>query len=94
MTDDSALADRIGRIFFDTLNIEAPSIDADLFETGVLDSLAFVELLLRLEREFGLAISVDDLEVENFKSIARIAEFIKTRAEIQPLRLVQNSTRR
>jgi methoxymalonate biosynthesis acyl carrier protein len=78
MTD---LRDRISQLFGTALNIDVPSADIDLFETGVLDSLAFVELLLLLEREFGVATSVADLEVENFKSIARIAEFVAGRID-------------
>jgi D-alanine--poly(phosphoribitol) ligase subunit 2 len=76
MTD---LRHRISRLFASALNIDVPSVDIDLFETGVLDSLAFVELLLQLEREFGVVTSVVDLEIENFRSIARIAEFVAAR---------------
>jgi D-alanine--poly(phosphoribitol) ligase subunit 2 len=71
---------RISRLLAGALNIDIPSVDMDLFETGVLDSLAFVELLLQLEREFGVVTSVADLEVENFRTIARIAEFVAGRA--------------
>jgi methoxymalonate biosynthesis acyl carrier protein len=82
MTDFSSLRGRISQLFGTALNIDVPSADIDLFETGVLDSLAFVELLLLLEREFGVATSVADLEVENFKSIARIAEFVAGRTGV------------
>lgn len=74
----AALQDRIGRILARTLSIEAPAVETDLFETGVLDSLAFVELLVQLEQAFGIAISVDDLEVEHFRSIGCIAQFVST----------------
>jgi D-alanine--poly(phosphoribitol) ligase subunit 2 len=82
MSDFSSLTGRISHLFLSGLNIEVPSVDTDLFETGVLDSLAFVELLLVLEREFGVVTSVVDLEVENFKSIARIAEFVVERTGV------------
>lgn len=82
MSDNGRLRERIANLFSDALKLEIPSVDTDLFETGVLDSLAFVELLLQLEREFGVTTSVEDLEVDNFRSIARIAEFVMTRAGI------------
>jgi D-alanine--poly(phosphoribitol) ligase subunit 2 len=82
------LADRIGRIVSDALHLEVPSADVDLFETGVLDSLAFVELLLQLEREFGVSVTLDELEVDNFRSIERIAAFVEARTIETPLRLV------
>jgi D-alanine--poly(phosphoribitol) ligase subunit 2 len=75
----SDLHDRILTLFSTALNIEVPSVDTDLFDAGVLDSLAFVELLLQLEREFGVAAALDDLQPENFNSVARIAAFVAAR---------------
>jgi acyl carrier protein len=80
MTDAVSLHDRISELFAASLNVVIPSVETDLFESGALDSLAFVELLLHLEREFGITTSVDDLEIENFRSIARIADFVAGRA--------------
>jgi D-alanine--poly(phosphoribitol) ligase subunit 2 len=77
---DNGLRERIAGVFSGALHVEVPSADTDLFETGVLDSLAFVELLLQLEREFGLKTSVDDLELENFRSLDRICAFVSARA--------------
>lgn len=74
------LHERIGRVFSEKLNIETPGIDVDLFETGVLDSLAFVELLVHLEGEFGVTVPVEDLEIDNFRSIARVADFVVSRS--------------
>jgi D-alanine--poly(phosphoribitol) ligase subunit 2 len=79
MSDLNTLRDRIGAIFSAALHLDVPSADTDLFETGVLDSLAFVELLLQLEREFGVTTTVDDLDVETFRSIACIADFVQAR---------------
>lgn len=82
MPDASGLRDRIARLLSGALKLDVPSANTDLFDTGVLDSLAFVELLLQLEREFGVTTSVDDLEIENFRSIARIAEFVTARSAV------------
>ena len=82
--NERELPERIARVFSAALSVEVPSADTDLFESGILDSLAFVELLLQLEREFGVTTSVDDLELENFKTIARIAEFVRARTDAEP----------
>lgn len=79
MSDINTLRERIAGLFASALHLEVPSFDTDLFDTGVLDSLAFVELLLQLEREFGVTTSVDDLEAENFRSITTIAAFVHGR---------------
>ncbi len=79
MSNVDALHDRITRLLADTMNLEVASADTDLFEAGLLDSLAFVELLVHLEREFGVTTSVDDLKVDNFDSVAHIAAFVTER---------------
>jgi D-alanine--poly(phosphoribitol) ligase subunit 2 len=79
MSDSNRLREQIAGVFAGALHLDVPAFDTDLFETGVLDSLAFVELLLQLEREFGVTTSVDDLEVENFRSINSIADFVRAR---------------
>jgi D-alanine--poly(phosphoribitol) ligase subunit 2 len=84
MTDTNRVRERVANLFSRAMNLDVPSVDTDLFDTGVLDSLAFVELLLQLEREFGVTTSVEDLEIDNFKSIARIADFVIKRMAISP----------
>ena len=54
-------------------------MDTDLVETGLLDSLALIELLAQLEETFGVSVSTDDLELENFRSIASITGFVARR---------------
>ena len=84
MLDNTTLRERIARLLTGILSVEIPSADTDLFDTGVLDSLAFVELILHLEREFGVTTSVDDLEINNFRSIARIASYVTARTAAAP----------
>lgn len=70
------LHERITALFLEKLNLEVPSADADLLKTGVLDSLHFVELLLHLEQEFGIKIALDELELDHFCSVTKIADFV------------------
>jgi len=73
------LRDRIASIFSDKLHIEVASSETDLMQSGLLDSLALVELLFHIEQELGIKITLESLELENFRSIASIAEFIAAR---------------
>jgi betaine-aldehyde dehydrogenase len=77
------LRGRIARLFADRLNLEIPSAETDLFETGALDSMGFVELLAQLEREFRVEVALGDIEMDNFRSIARIADFVAARLRVQ-----------
>jgi methoxymalonate biosynthesis acyl carrier protein len=72
----AAVQQRIATIFEASVNLQVPAVESDLFDTGVLDSVTFVDLLLHLEREFGVKCSLEDLDLENFRSIGRIADFI------------------
>jgi acyl carrier protein len=67
---------QIIKIFSEKLSLEVPSVDTDLVEEGILDSLAFVELLVCLEQEFAVEVPMDSVEIDNFRSIAKIAEFV------------------
>ncbi|MND01101.1 D-alanine--poly(phosphoribitol) ligase subunit 2 [compost metagenome] len=52
------------------------SADTDLIASGVLDSLALVELLLQIETQYGLRVSLEKLDFEDFRSVAGIARFV------------------
>ncbi len=71
--------ERVAWLFATRLHIEVPSMETDLFDTGALDSLGFVELLVQLENEFGVRTSPEDLELKNFQSISSIADFVMAR---------------
>jgi len=52
-------------------------------ESGLLDSLTLVELMSSLEEQFGIHISFDEIEFDNFRSARRIAEFVNQRGAPQ-----------
>lgn len=76
-----AVTDRVQRLFVETLNVEVPSPDTDLIEGGLLDSLALVELLFALEREFAVTIALENLDIDSFRSIRSIAELLEQSGE-------------
>jgi acyl carrier protein len=70
------VAVRVQRLVEAQVQVEIPSQSTDLFETGTLDSLSLVELLVRLEEEFGTRIRLDELELSDLRSIASIARLL------------------
>ncbi len=57
--------------------------DSDpLLESGILDSLGVLEVVAFIEQEYSIHVSDDDLVLENFRSIDRIAAFILSRMKI------------
>jgi acyl carrier protein len=81
-TDNEILHAQLRGFFSEKLSVEIPSVDADLIQTGILDSLALVELLAYVEKEFGTEISLDDIEIEDFHSIAKIAEYVDAHSPV------------
>ncbi len=77
MSDPVTVQRRITTWFLESLHLEIPSPETDLLETGVLDSLGFVELVLHLEKEFGVKITLEQVEIDNFRSVERIAAFLR-----------------
>ena len=69
----------IAKLFIDELNVDVPLPTTDLLDTGILDSQKFVELLLHLEQKFDAQIDLQDLEMENFRCIERIANLVLER---------------
>jgi acyl carrier protein len=74
-----SLAERIEALLREQVHVAPPGRDVDLFAVGALDSLAFVNLLVHLEREFAIAIPPEDVDVERFRSVATIARFVAER---------------
>jgi len=85
MTYDISIHDRINKLLSEKIHVEAPSVETDLMESGLLDSLSLVELMAGLEDEFGVKISFDEIELDNFRSVARIAEFVIRQSAMQEM---------
>lgn len=50
--------------------------DDPLLAGGLIDSAGMMELILWLETAFELEIDIDELDLENFASVAAIARFV------------------
>jgi acyl carrier protein len=87
MTNNTVTHEQITRLLAERVHVEAPAVDTDLMEAGLLDSLTLVELMSSLEEEFGLTISFDEIELDNFRSVERIAEFVRQRSGQQSEKL-------
>jgi D-alanine--poly(phosphoribitol) ligase subunit 2 len=76
VTDTNAIIERLGAVFVERFHVEVPSADIDLLESGILDSFQFVELLLELEQRFGFRIKLDDIELDDLRTLKRIARLV------------------
>ncbi|MFC1745705.1 phosphopantetheine-binding protein [Candidatus Riflebacteria bacterium] len=51
--------------------------DSSLLDSGIIDSLSILKLVNEIEEEFNIEIDENDLEIENFETLNKIAELIE-----------------
>ena len=73
---ENAILDRLRR----TMGVEVASSEVDLIEAGLLDSMMFVDLIMFIEDHFGITAALEDLEIENFATVAKMARFVLARS--------------
>lgn len=67
---------RVSTIVRDSLTVENIEIEQDLIESGLLDSLALVQLMMALEDGFDITISPEELDIEDYRSIKTMSRMI------------------
>jgi methoxymalonate biosynthesis acyl carrier protein len=56
---------------------KAPGADEDYFALGLVNSLLALELVSYVEHRYGIAVEVEDLDLDNFRTMNRIAAFVR-----------------
>ena len=70
------LQQQITDIFVERFETRLASNEIDLLESGIVDSVRIVELVLEIEQRFGVSLPFEDLEIEDFRTVPRLAERI------------------
>jgi acyl carrier protein len=73
----------IGKLIAEQLLVEVGSLEDDLLATGVLDSLTLIELLVNLEEHFGMRIPLDELQIEDIRSVRSIARLVESKRPVR-----------
>lgn len=56
--------------------------DEDIFALGFVNSLSAMQLVMFLEKEFGIRVENKDLDLSNFKTINTISEFVQSKITV------------
>src|SRR6516164_5260037 len=51
--------------------------DASFLETGVVDSTGVMELVAFVQAEFGVTVEPQEIVVDNFDSVSKVARFVR-----------------
>jgi acyl carrier protein len=73
VTAEEILAELTG-FFAATGNTPGP--DEDYFALGLVNSLLALKLVAHVERRFGIEVTTEDLDLDNFRSMNRVAAFV------------------
>ena len=73
MSSFTVLEQRLSELLAERLSLDVADPSLDLLETGLLDSLSLIELLVVLDEHFDVQVSVEDLQIEDFRTIKSIA---------------------
>jgi acyl carrier protein len=71
------LISQVSRVIAENLLLEVNSPEENLLSSGAIDSSSLIQLLVSLEEYFGVRIPLDELEIEDLRSIQSIARLIE-----------------
>ena len=86
MNTSGAILRELNAGFAELFRIDVPSADTDLIDEGILDSFQLVELLVYLDEHFGVKVPIEDLEIDDLRTLARLAHLVaveRAQAEVE-----------
>jgi acyl carrier protein len=80
--NDGTVRDTVGAFLRGALRHRDLADEDDVFALGLISSMFAMELVEFVEREFGIAVESEDLEMENFQSIAAITRLVAAKSAV------------
>lgn len=73
------IQDKITNIF-KTYQVDINNVDSNksLIESGIIDSMAFANILLEIEDVFGIELDFEHIDMVSITSVTGLIEYIKT----------------
>ncbi|MED2002549.1 acyl carrier protein [Brevibacillus laterosporus] len=75
LTTEKMISDYI----MDHVNVDELDYDFLIFEEGLVNSLFAIQLMTFLEKTFNIKITMDDLDIENYRCVNAISKFVKSK---------------
>ena len=73
---EGVVKETVRRFILSSVNIADLKDDDNLFESGLVNSLFAVQLMTFIEKTFAIEVGMEDLDIENFKSLNAAAAFV------------------
>src|SRR2546425_12223584 len=75
-TDEQGIKETVRSFILSSITIPELDDDDNLFESGLANSLFAVQLMTFIEKTFAIEVGMEDLDIENFKSLNATAAFV------------------
>jgi methoxymalonate biosynthesis acyl carrier protein len=75
-TQEFEIKGKLKSFILGSVNIPDVGDDENLFASGIVNSLFAIQLMTFIEKTFAIECDVDDLDIENFKSLSATAAFV------------------
>jgi methoxymalonate biosynthesis acyl carrier protein len=74
--EENGIKETVKRFILSSIAITDLDDDDNLFESGIVNSLFAVQLMTFIEKTFAIEVGMDDLDIENFKSLNAATAFV------------------
>ena len=74
---ENGVKESVKRFILSSISIAHLGDNDDLFESGIVNSLFAVQLMTFIEKTFAIEVGMDDLDIENFKSLNAATAFVE-----------------
>jgi len=71
-----AVRETVRRFILSSIAVTGLDDEANLFESGIVNSLFAVQLMTFIEKTYGIEVGIEDLDIENFKSVNATTAFV------------------
>lgn len=85
MKQQNPIQMKVKSIVCNTLTLEKIAYEEDLIDSGLLDSLSIVHLMVALENEFNLKIEPEEIDFEDYRSVKSMTEMVTRLSMLTPL---------
>ena len=78
---EGQVRETVRRFILSSIPVTRLDDDVDLFESGIVNSLFAVQLMTFIEKTYAMDVAMDDLDIENFKSVNATTAFVQRKRE-------------
>jgi methoxymalonate biosynthesis acyl carrier protein len=74
--EENGIKETVKRFILSAIKFIDLDDDDNLFESGIVNSLFAVQLMTFIEKTFSIEVGIDDLDIDNFKSLNATTAFV------------------